>query len=92
MARGKSGLVTDSTGCRDILQDEMTIEGRDKRFGVIGIDKGFITEDQLVEALRIQVEEDSSGKPHSLIGIILIRHGHLTKEQAEEILLALRKT
>ena len=70
----------------------MTIEGRDKRFGVIGIDKGFITKDQLVDALRIQVEEDLSGKPHSLIGVILIRLGHLTREQAEEILLALRKT
>ena len=71
----------------------MTIEGRDKRFGVIGIDKGFITKDQLVDALRIQVEEDLSGKrPHSLIGVILIRLGHLTREQAEEILLTMRKT
>jgi hypothetical protein len=70
----------------------MTIEGRDKRFGVIAIDKGFITKDQLVDALRIQVEEDLSGKSHSLIGVILIRLGHLTREQAEEILHAMRKT
>ena len=71
----------------------MTIEGRDKRFGVIAIDNGFITKDQLVDALRVQVEEDLAGKrPHSLIGVILIRLGHLTREQAEEILLAMRKT
>jgi hypothetical protein len=70
----------------------MTIEGRDKRFGVIAIDKGFITKDQLVDALRIQVEEDLSGESHSLIGVILIRLGHLTHGQAEEILLTMRKT
>jgi len=69
----------------------MTIEVRDKRFGVIAVEKGFVTKEQLFEALQIQVEEDLSGTPHTLIGLILIRLGHLTPEQAEEVLLTMRK-
>jgi hypothetical protein len=38
----------------------MTIEVHDKRFGVIAVEKRFITKEQLFEALRIQVEEDLS--------------------------------
>jgi len=69
----------------------MTIEVRDKRFGVIAVEKGFITNEQLFEALKVQVEEDLSGEPHTLIGIILIRLGYLSREQADEILAAMRK-
>jgi hypothetical protein len=68
----------------------MTVEVRDKRFGVIAVEKGFIDKEQLFEALRIQVEEDLSGKPHTLIGLILIRLGYLTREQAEEVLVTMR--
>jgi hypothetical protein len=38
----------------------MTIKVHDKRFGVIAVEKRFITKEQLFEALRIQVEEDLS--------------------------------
>jgi hypothetical protein len=69
----------------------MTIEVRDKRFGVVAVEKGFTTKEQLFEALKIQVEEDLEGKPHTLIGLILIRFGYLTHEQAEEVLLDIRK-
>jgi 6-phosphofructokinase len=69
----------------------MTIEVRDKRFGVIAVENGFITNEQLFEALKMQVEEDLSGKPHTLIGVILIKLGYMTREQADEILVAMRK-
>jgi hypothetical protein len=69
----------------------MTVEVRDKRFGVIAVERGFITKEQLFEALKVQVEEDFSGTLHTLIGLILIRLGYLTPEQAEEILVAMRK-
>jgi hypothetical protein len=69
----------------------MTIEVRDKRFGVIAVEKRFITKEQLFEALRIQVEEDLSEKSHTLIGITLIKLGYLTPEQADEILSAMMK-
>jgi len=68
-----------------------TVEVHDKRFGVIAVEKEYITKEQLFEALKIQVEEDLSGKPHSLIGIILIKLGYLTKEEADHVLLTLKK-
>ena len=69
----------------------MTIEVRDKRFGVIAVEKGFINKEQLFEALKIQIDQDLAGEPHTLIGHILIRLSYLTHEQAEEVLLAMRK-
>jgi hypothetical protein len=69
----------------------MTIEVHDKRFGVIAVEKRFITKEQLFEALRVQVEEDLSGKSHALIGIILIRLGYLSPEQADEVLSVIMK-
>jgi hypothetical protein len=68
----------------------MTIEVRAKRFGVIAVEKGFISKEQLFEAIKIQIEEDLEGKPHSLIGVILIRLGYLTRERADEVLLVMR--
>jgi hypothetical protein len=69
----------------------MSIEVQDKRFGVIAAEKGFIKKEQLFEAMKIQVEEDLSGKPHTLIGIILIRLGYLTREEAEDVLGSMKK-
>ena len=35
------------------------------RFGMAAIENGFITMEQLVEAMTIQVREDVEGKPHA---------------------------
>ena len=67
------------------------VEVHDKRFGVIAVEKGFIKKEQLFEALKIQVEEDLSRMPHTLIGIILIKLGSLTKEEADHVLLTMKK-
>ena len=68
----------------------MSIELRDKHFGILAVEKGFINKDQLFEALKIQVAEDLSGKSHNFIGHILIRLAYLTAEQADQVLLAMR--
>jgi hypothetical protein len=63
------------------------IEGRlDKRFGAVAIDKGFITLENLVEALKIQGLEDSDGSNHRLIGQILWEEGYIKTEQINEVL------
>ncbi len=67
------------------------VEVHDKRFGVIAVEKGFITKEELFEALKIQVEEDLSGEAHSLIGVILIKLGYLTREEADAVLLAMKR-
>ena len=57
-----------------------------KRFGTIAVEKGFITVDQLVEALNIQAREDVEGKNHRLLGSILVDQGLMTNSQVNEIL------
>ena len=57
-----------------------------KRFGVIAIDKGFITMAQLVEALNIQAEENVVEGTHRLIGKILMDKGYITQPQIEKVL------
>ncbi len=56
------------------------------RFGEIAVDKGFVTEGQLKEALVEQVEDNLSNHPHRLIGYILFENGWITNEQFDSVL------
>ena len=67
------------------------IEHFEKQFGIIAIEKGFITSDNLIEALRIQVEEDIEYKTHRLIGEILMESGYIRHSQIQEVLDAIFK-
>ena len=69
----------------------MDIEHMERRFGVIAVKKGFITSEQLVEALAIQVAEDISTGDHDLIGKILFKQGIITMEQIDEVLSSMSK-
>ena len=64
----------------------MTIQELEKRFGTIAVEKGFITLQQLMDALEIQVRENLAGAKHRLIGDILFDVGFLTEPQIEEVL------
>ena len=64
----------------------MTIEQLEKRFGTVAAEKGFITKDELIEAMNIQVKEDIEGKKHRLIGTILFDLGAITLQQVDEVL------
>jgi len=57
-----------------------------KRFGLIAVEKGFITADQLVEAFKVQVLEEIEKGKHRLIGSILFEHGFITLPQIDEVL------
>ena len=57
-----------------------------KRFGLIAVEKGFITADQLVEAFKVQVLEEIEKEKHRLIGAILFEHGFITLPQIDEVL------
>ena len=48
-----SAILTDHFRPNGALEHEMTIEVRDKRFGVIAGERGFITREQLFEAIKI---------------------------------------
>lgn len=62
----------------------------EKRFGNFAVKKGFITEEQLAEAMVIQIEEDLSGLEHRLVGQILMSQGYLSELQIFQVLSAMR--
>ncbi len=64
----------------------METDHRDIRFGTIGVEKGFVTPDQVIEALQIQVEENISTGKHRRIGKILLEQGLMTTSQINEVL------
>lgn len=62
------------------------IENYEKRFGVLAVEKGFITPDELFEALRVQVQDEIEKGTHRLIGEILLDRNSMTPAQIDEVL------
>jgi hypothetical protein len=56
------------------------------RFGKIAIDKGFITMEQMLNAIEVQVKENIAFGTHRKIGMILMEEGHITLDQIDEVL------
>ena len=61
----------------------------EKRFGTIAIEKGFITKEQLIDALRTQVEEEVEQGAHRFIGSILIEKKAINAKQLGTVCLVL---
>ncbi len=61
------------------------------RFGKIAIDMGFITADQLKEAIAEQIDDDLANRPHRLIGTVLFEKGWITYQQIEQVMSKLFK-
>lgn len=57
-----------------------------KRFGAVAIKKGFITKEQFVEAMGMQIENDLEGTEHKLFGEVLVRMGYMERSQVNEVL------
>ena len=68
----------------------MTLQDLEQRFGATAVGNGYITLDQLMEALQIQVRENIEGKTHRLTGQILCDLGYMTLQQVEEVLAHMR--
>ena len=56
------------------------------RFGIIAVNKGFVTADQLKEALTEQADDNLSNRPHRLIGRIFFEKDWMTDEQINMVL------
>jgi len=52
----------------------------------VAVDKGFITLENLYEAMKIQILENLSGSVHRPIGQILWEEGYIKTEQIKEVL------
>lgn len=57
-----------------------------RRFGQVAVERGFITPEQLKEALSDQVDDDLAKKRHRLLGDILFEKGRLTANQIDAVL------
>ncbi len=57
----------------------------EKRFGIIAIEKGFITQEDLVLALTTQVREDIEYGIHRLIGDVFLDLKIMDENQIEEV-------
>jgi len=69
-----------------MAHEHSKIDHYEKQFGIIAIEKGYITPEILIEALKIQIEDEVEFHTHRLIGEILMEKDYLTAMQIQEIL------
>ncbi len=58
----------------------------EKRFGLVAIEKGFISGEDLASSLAHQVDDKVNNRPNRLLGKILFGLGVMTAGQIEEVL------
>ena len=56
------------------------------RFGKVAVDMGFITMDQMLNAIEVQVKENIAFGTHRKIGAILFEEGSISEAQIDEVL------
>lgn len=56
------------------------------RFGEIARKLGYVTDDALSDALRLQRHRVADGGSHKLLGLILLELGHIDNQQLIDIL------
>lgn len=64
----------------------METKKHEKRFGTTAVEMGFIIPDQLVEAMRLQIEYDITETKHKLIGEYLVELGYMEQSEVEKVL------
>ena len=64
----------------------MTTKHFEKRFGMVAVEKGFVTSEQVVEAIAIQVEENMDQQKHRFIGTVLVELGYMRHSQIQDVL------
>ena len=57
-----------------------------KMFGEVAFERGFITSEQLYEALAIQAKAVADKKPYMFLGQVFIELGYMTEKQVLEVL------
>ena len=64
----------------------MSKGGYEKGFGTLAVEKRFLTEEQLIEGMEIQIKEEIEERTQRSQGTILKDLGYLTVSQVNEIL------
>ena len=63
----------------------MDTEPSEVRFGVLAVKMGFVSPDQTIKAMEVQVREDLSTGNHRPLGAILLDLGFITQLQLNKI-------
>lgn len=71
-------------------EHNMMTDPLERRFGIVALENGFVSPEQLREALEIQVTENIEKKKHRFIGTILVDQGYMKHSQISEVLKAMK--
>ena len=63
----------------------MVTDYQEIRFGIVAFEKGFVTHEQVIKALEIQVKENLTNGMHRRVGVILFEQGLMTLMQIDEV-------
>ena len=61
------------------------------RFGMLAVEMGFVTMEQVREAMGEQVDDDFAKRPHRPLGTILVEKGWMTPREVDMVLEELLK-
>jgi hypothetical protein len=61
------------------------------RFGMLAVEMGFVSVEQVREAMAEQMDDDFAGKSHRLLGTILMDRDWMTLREVEMVLEKLSK-
>lgn len=56
------------------------------RFGNIAVSRGYVSLDKVQRTLAEQIEDDVMRRLHRRLGVILLQHDWITKEQMQMVL------
>jgi len=62
------------------------------RFAEIAVKKGYVTAEQVKEALSEQLDDNLNNRPHRLVGRILMDKGWMTPVQVDDVMNEMFKT
>lgn len=69
----------------DQRKENPMVDNTEIRFGIIAVEKGFITPGQLGKAVNIQMRDDLKRGQRRRIGEILVEMGYMTLSQVKEV-------
>jgi len=68
-----------------MLDESKNTSHYEKRFGLIAVEKGFISQEDLIHALTVQVREDIENGSHRLIGELFFDLKMMSENEIEDV-------
>lgn len=68
-----------------MLDESRKTSHYEKRFGLIAVEKGFISQEELIHGLTVQVREDIENGAHRLIGELFFDLNIMNENEIEEV-------